>query len=56
MKARRICYGEGCGTFLGWIDTSDGRDSHGLCLVCYKTEIQKADDAFRWDEHQQKEE
>ena len=56
MKARMICYGEGCGKFLGWADTSDGRDSHGLCPICYKIEMQKADDAFRRDEALRQEE
>jgi len=55
VKAKVLCCGEGCGKFLGWTDTSDGKPSHGLCPDCYKIEMQKVDDYYRRDEASQEE-
>lgn len=50
MKAKVLCYGKGCGKFLHWGDTSDGKPSHGLCPTCEEIENEKVDEYFRGDE------
>ena len=47
MKTLVVCYGEGCGKFLRWIDTPTGGQSDGLCPECYEIEMRKADEYFR---------
>lgn len=53
MKAKVLCCG--CGKFLRWGDTSDGKPSHSFCPKCLEIENGKVDEYFRRDERQQKE-
>jgi len=45
MKAKLIC--AWCDKFLRWTDTSDGRDSHGICRICFDREMAKAEKFFQ---------
>ena len=47
MKTPVVCYGEGCGKVLRWIDTPNGGVSHGLCPECYQIEMRKVDEYWR---------
>lgn len=39
MKAKLIC--AWCGRLIRWIETTNGRNSHGICRSCYEKQIGK---------------